>query len=112
MKIQVDKKIGDAVAKFEIDERDAKDAFVMLSFLTEPDHCYLQGFENAKIKWQARRAKNEKGEFTYIERKAFSSDGRIATSTMGEYQKGGYYWKKWEIYQPKENLEQIEHEGY
>ena len=48
--------------------------------------------------------------FHYIERKARSKEGKWATSTMGEYQDGGFYWKRWEVYDP-ENTASAPNEG-
>jgi hypothetical protein len=109
MQVDVTKKFnnGNVEATFHIDEKDDKSALVMLTFLTKPDFCHLDGFKEAPVKWESRRSKGKEGTpnagktFTYIERKAYATDGRVATSVMGEYQEGGYYWKQWEVYDPK-----------
>lgn len=108
MVIKINKKIGDATVQFEVDERDDNKAFAMLAFLTEPDYCWLKGFEESPIKWNVRKAKGEKGEFTFVERKARSVDGKWATSSMGEYKDGGYFWKKWEVYEPTQKSQEDE----
>jgi hypothetical protein len=107
MTITYTKAFGNDRAEFVIDEKDEKKAFEMLAFLSTPDYCWLDGFEDAKVRWECRRAKGKEGTdkagqtFMYIERKARSKDGKWATSQMGEYQDGGFYWKRWEVYEPK-----------
>lgn len=97
----------DTVAEFHINENSDKDALLMLAFLSEPMKCPLEGFKDAPVKLNARRVKGQEGTqnagktFTYIERVAYNpATKQRATSTMGEYQEGGYYWKQWEIYTP------------
>lgn len=108
MQIKVNKKIGDITVQFEFDVKGVKEAFGLAAFLSEKDYCYLDGFQDSNVFWQERRVKGKEGTdkagqtFIYIERKARSKDGRWATSQMGEYQDGsGYYWKKWEVYEPE-----------
>lgn len=52
--------------------------------------CYSQ-----RIVWESNKAKTDDGTFTYIKRRCLACG---ATSTMGEYKEGGFYWKGWEIY--------------
>lgn len=106
MQITYRKALGNDTAEFIIDEKDDKKAFEMMTFLATPDHCWLEGFKDAKVFWEARHAKGKEGTptagqtFIYIERKARSADGKWATSQMGEYQDGGFFWKRWEVYDP------------
>lgn len=106
MQIKYTKAFGSDRAEFIIDEKDEERAFEMLSFLATPDYCWLEGFEDAKVRWECRRAKGKEGTdkagqtFLFIERKARAKDGRWATSQMGKYQGGGFFWKRWEIYDP------------
>jgi len=108
MQIKINRKIGDANAQFDIDERDPERALEYLTFLATPDDCYLEGFRGKPVEWRARRVKGKEGtpkagqEFIYIERRVRGDDGRWATSQMGKFQSGGLFWKQWEIYDPNQ----------
>jgi len=110
MKIIVNKKMGDSTFQFEFEGSSFKEAFHKASFLAEQDYCWLDGFKESKIQFEARKVKTDNGEFIYVKRKAFA-DGKIATSTLGEYQGGGYFWKKWEVYTPDKKEESPEETG-
>lgn len=109
MQIEVKRTIGtNCEAKFLIDEKEDKDALLMLAFLSEPLYCHLDGFKDKAVKLSARRVKGKEGTenagktFTYIQREAYNPETKQrATSVMGEYQEGGYYWKQWEVYTPE-----------
>lgn len=112
MKIEVEREMGIGTkAKFTIDEKEDKDALLMLAFIAEPMYCHLEGFKGNPVRLQARRAKGKEGgehagkTFTYIERVCYNDKGERATSVMGEYQEGGYYWKQWEVYKPETHNE-------
>jgi hypothetical protein len=88
MKIKINKVFNDTTSiEFEVDKQDAKDAFAEALFLTEPNVCGLCKKENIFL--QVNRPKG----FFYLKR--VCSDCR-ATSTMGLYKEGGYFWNKWE----------------
>jgi len=113
MKINIKKKIGNAVVEIDIDERDDKTALTKALVFTEPDYCGLCKSQN--VIWKQNKAKGEKGElFMYIKRLCLNCG---ATSTLGEYLPSGtgFFWKKWERYQKKskpvnEGNEEIEDE--
>jgi len=96
MEIKVNKQIGGATVQFGIDEKDDDVALSLVAFLTEPDFCFL--CKETKLKWEVNKAKTDTGNFTYIKRRCLNPNCR-ATSTMGKYKDGGYFWKNWEIYQ-------------
>lgn len=112
MKVTIKKKVREDVVEFEFEERDIEETMKSIAFLTEPMHCHLA--PNATVYYQSRDVKTKDGkDLTYVERKAldFGQDGSlnaIYTSTMGKYQRGGYFWKKWEKYVPEDKGTQQE----
>jgi len=101
MTIKVQRKMGEAEYTFEF-TGDFKEVMKQSAFLMEKDYCWLDGFKESQIRYDVREADTANGKFIYVKRKARSTDGRIATSTLGTYQGGGYFWKTWEIYIPQE----------
>lgn len=103
MKAIIHKQINGAMVDFEVDEKDLKQAMAFIIPLTESDYCYLDGFQDAKVKWTVRKAKDDSGQtFTYVQKRARNTAGQIASQGLGTYQDGGYFWKKWEVYVPKD----------
>jgi len=86
----------------EIEEAKDKDAIAKaVPFLT-PDICLWKGPNNDqtpcygdRILWETNPANTDEGQFMYIKRRCLKCR---ATSTMGEYKMGGYFWKNWEVY--------------
>lgn len=107
MEIKVTKELGNNKIEFNINAKDAKTALSEMTFYTAQDNCYLDGFQGKPVVWETRKAKGKEGTpnagqtFTYIQRRCYGEGGKIATSQMGEYQDGGFYWKKWEVYNPE-----------
>jgi len=103
MKAKVTKKINEATVTFELEGKDMKELMLQAQPLLEDDNCWLEGFEDAFVKWETRLAKNEKGEFIYVKKVARTKDGKIASRTLGTYQGDkGHFWNKWEEYVPRE----------
>lgn len=100
MEIKISRQVNGASMTFTVEAKDEKEAISQALFYAERDYCPLEGFEKSTIRWQARKTKGEKGEFIYLERRCYDDKGRNATSVAGTYQDGGYFWKKWEIYDP------------
>lgn len=100
MEIKIARQVNGAQVTFTVDAKSDKESIEQALFYAEKDYCWLDGFQDCPVVWKVRKAKSEDGkeEYVYLERKCFAKDGRIATSTAGEYQKGGFYWKKWEVY--------------
>lgn len=102
MEIQVKKTLGNSEMTFTIEEKDTKDALALASFFTQPDYCGLcksrNGDTRYSVVWDSNKAQTDDGTFTYIKRKCLNPNC-LATSTMGEYKGGGYFWKKWEIWE-------------
>lgn len=101
MQIQVQKKMGDAMFTFTFDGSDIKEALFKAAFLMDKDEVWGAGMESFKGRpvWFNVR-KTKEGDLIYVERKCRDESGRIATSTMGTYKNGGYFWHQWEIYDP------------
>lgn len=93
--------MGNATFNFEFDGSSLKECLHKSSFLMDNDNVWGAGLESFKDKpvWFKVR-KTESGDFIYIERKSRDDNGRIASSSLGEYKDGGFFWKKWEIYDP------------
>ena len=96
MQIKITKTFN-AGTKLEIDveDKDEREAIAKALFFTAPDYCGL--CKSTNIIWQTNKAKDAKGDsFTYIKRFCLACK---AQSTAGEYKDGGFFWKRWEIYQ-------------
>lgn len=103
MKITIKKQIGKALIELDVEEKSEKETLAKATFYLEPDYCGL--CKNTNIIWTSRRAKTDEGDtYTYIIRKCLNKDC-LATSTAGEYKTGGFFWKRWEIYQPSQKSE-------
>lgn len=103
MNIKIQKQIQNTKLDIEIEDRSDKEALAKALFFAAPDKCGL--CEGQNVYWNANKSKDDKGQsFTYIKRVCANPNCQAA-STMGEYQTGGFFWKKWEIYhqnnQPK-----------
>jgi len=101
MKLEVSKKMGEATFKFEFEGTDLKEALFKASFLMAKDDVWGAGLESFKGKpvWFNVR-KTKEGDLIYVERKCRDEAGRIASSNLGTYKQGGYFWKSWELYDP------------
>lgn len=102
MKAIVKKKINEAVVEFHLEGKDMKEVMLQAQPLLEDDNCWLDGFEEAFVKWETSLAEKDGSKYIYV-KKVARKDGRIATRTLGTY-KGdyGHFWHKWEEYQPKD----------
>lgn len=95
--------MGNATFNFEFEGNNLKDCLHKASFLMDSDTVWGAGLESFKDKpvwFSVRKAKSDNGEFIYVERKARDEAGRIASSNLGEYKEGGFFWKSWEVYDP------------
>ena len=115
MQIVIKKKINGNIVEFNASERDFKESMLKLSHLLEEDYCWLEEFkaDTTKFYWKVKKAKAKDKDqwFTYVERHALNSKGQHAVSTLGQYQdNSGYFWKKWEILQPREDKNDAEKE--
>jgi hypothetical protein len=101
MQVQATKKMGEATFTFTFEGTDLKDALFKASFLMDKDDVWGVGFESFKNKpvWYKVR-KTKEGDLIYVERKCRDEAGRIASSTLGTYKQGGYFWHAWELYDP------------
>jgi hypothetical protein len=101
MKIIATKRMGEATFQFEFEGTDLKDALFKASFLMDKDDVWGAGMESFKGRpvWYKVR-KTKEGDLIYVERKCRDEAGRIASSNLGTYKQGGYFWHAWEIYDP------------
>ena len=98
MNIKVTKSIGNNVIELTSTEPEFKKAMSEVVPFTQPDVCDL--CKKEEIYFDTNKANTEKGQFIYIKRRCKNCGGQ---STLGEYKGGGYFWKAWEIYKPKDN---------
>jgi hypothetical protein len=99
MEIKVNKQLRGASLEVKINEEDGKEALARALVFTQPDICGLCKEEN--IIWDASKVKiKEKNTYTSIKRRCLSCG---AISTLGEFRTGGYFWKKWTIYNKEGN---------
>lgn len=102
MKISIKKQIGNSEIIFQIDKDKDKEALSMAGFLSEtPTICSICKSKNISL------SANKADGYTFIKVKCECG----ATAQMGEYKDGGFFWKKFEIYQKKDN-QQIDNRYY
>lgn len=103
MKATVKKKVNDAIIEFELEGKDLKEVMLQAQPLLEDDNCWLEGFDDALVKWETSLAEKDGSKYIYV-KKVARKDGRIATRTLGTY-KGdyGHFWNKWEEYKKEES---------
>lgn len=97
MNIKVTKRIGNNIMEFTSTEPEFKTAMAEIIPFTQPDYCSL--CKNTNIIFATNKANTDDGTFIYIKRKCLKCG---ATSTLGEYKGGGYFWKEFLIYKPEE----------
>ncbi len=95
MDIKVKKQLQNSMLEINIEEKEDKEALAKALVFTQPDYCPLCKGKN--IAWEANKVNTDDGTFTYIKRKCLNKDC-LASSTLGEYKSGGFFWKPWEIY--------------
>lgn len=91
--LKLKRKIGDTVIELQEEEKDLKEALARTLFFTEKNVCQC-GSED--VDWVVNRA----DDYTYIKRVCQKCQYQ---SVLGSFKKGGYYWRDWEKYAPKEN---------
>jgi len=102
MQIEISRKIGDAVYKFTIDEKDELQALEMAGFVASmPKKCKLCGSDDIHL------TNNKAKGFTFIKMICNKCNGR---SQLGQYKEGGFFWKGWEKYQPPQKQEDLKEE--
>lgn len=94
-------KIGPTTYQFEFDEKSEMDTLNKGIILSSPksicDNCGSVGYENKHFTSNKDTQAN-----TYVNCKCNKCG---ATSKLGLYKSGGYFWHKYEIYTPKENTD-------
>lgn len=106
--LKINKKVGNNTVEVEIDEKSPKEEIAKMCFWLTPDYCFL--CKGSNIIWETNKAKTTDGTFTYVKRKCVNPEciakngGTCATSTMGEYKEGGFFWKNWEVFKGKDNI--------
>lgn len=108
MIIKINKKIGQDVVYFEIDEKDIFDGLFNVSQITSiPTHC--TECKSDKVELQSNKSKgkgeNTGKEYTFVKIRCKDCG---ADAQAGQYASGtGIFWKKFETYK-KNNSEQID----
>ena len=102
MKLIVKSKIGSVIYQFEIEEQKELETLHKAIVLTSPRKkctvCESIGYENKYL--TTNKSKDKEGEtFTYVNCKCAKCGAR---SSLGQYKAGGYFWKDYEKYEPKD----------
>lgn len=106
MQVTGTKRMGDVNVTFTAEGKDAKEALFNLAFLMDKDEVWIkerplhEKFVSRPVWYEVRKTDDD---LVYVKRKSRSADGLIASSTLGTYKKGGYFWHKWEVFDPIKN---------
>jgi len=93
MKINISKKIGNDTYVFQVDKEKDFDALADAGVLASmPTQCGSCGSREVNL------SSNRSKEFVFVYMQCNKCG---AKSQLGQYKSGGFFWKKWEIYQPK-----------
>lgn len=99
MKVISNLKLGSTSFTFEVEEKDDKETMLKAISLATPrlycNVCKASGFDTKAM--NARKSKTDDGEFTYISVRCVCG----ASSTLGSYKSGGFFWKEYEAYEIK-----------
>lgn len=99
MKIQITKKIGDTTAQFVIEEPKDVDALFQAGCVASmPTICSECGSSEVEL------SGNKADGYTFVKVHCKSCN---ANSTMGQYKDGGFFWKKFERFTPKETASAV-----
>lgn len=91
MRIKINKTIGNTAIQFEIEKVKEIEALALAGFLASaPNKCSC-GSENVCL--ESNKAKG----YTFIKVICRECDAR---AQLGQYKDGGFFWKKWEKYNP------------
>jgi hypothetical protein len=92
MRIEVIKKIGSSQFKFEVDEPKEVEALAKAGMLASaPERCELC---KGEVTLNGKKAKG----YTFVEIRCKECG---ATASLGQYKEGGFFWKRFEKYQPE-----------
>lgn len=101
MRIKVKTKIGNVVYEFDVEEQQELETLHKAIVLSSPrkkcNICDAIGYESKYL--TTNKSTNEKGTFTYISCKCAKCGAR---SSLGQYKAGGYFWKDYEVFTPKD----------
>ena len=99
MKINITKKVGNDQYVFQIDKEKDFDALADAGMLASmPTQCSC-----GSSKVHLGSNKSQEYVFVYMQ-----CDDCAAKSQLGQYKSGGFFWKKWEKYQPTSEEKVIE----
>lgn len=110
MKVISNLTLGSSSFQFEVEEKDDKETLLKAIGLATPrlycNVCKASGADTKAL--NARKSKTDDGEFTYISVRCQCG----ASSTLGSYKSGGYFWKEFEAYEVKTtNPKRLERES-
>lgn len=99
MKVISNLNLGSSSFQFEVEEKDDKETLLKAVGLATPrlycNVCKASGADTKSL--NARKSKTDDGEFIYISVRCNCG----ASSTLGSYKSGGYFWKEYEAYEAK-----------
>ena len=103
MNVTVKGQVGKSVYEVSSEGRDVLEAFANTAFIGEDQTCKL--CKNTDISLNVTKTTSKTSGDTFIYVKRYCPKCR-ATSVLGQYKGGGYFWRKWEIWEnpnfPKE----------
>jgi len=103
MKVKVKTKIGSVIYEFDIEEQNELESLHKAVVLSSPrkkcNMCSTIGYESKYL--TTNKSTTDEGTFTYINCKCAKCGAR---SSLGQYKAGGYFWKDYENYEPKEEV--------
>lgn len=97
MEVKINKTINGITYTFDVNEEKGLDALSSAAlFASMPEKCNLCGSD--KIHLSSNKAEG----FTFVK---MICEVCGARAQLGQYKDGGYFWKSWEKYTPKEKTE-------
>ena len=97
MEVKITKIINDINYTFDINEEKGLEALANAAlFASMPDRCGLCGSEKVHL------SSNKAEGFTFVKMLCEECGAR---ANLGQYKDGGFFWKGWEKYMPKEKKE-------
>lgn len=94
--------IGNSSFEFQVDEKEPRDAMLTAIALGSArpfcDVCKEYGLETKTLNARKAKSKKDGKEYTFVSIRCKCG----ATSNLGEYVSGGYFWKEYEKYEAED----------
>jgi hypothetical protein len=111
MRINILKKVGNDTYSFDVDKEKELEAMADAGFLASmPTVC--GNCKSAFVNLDSNKSSTEKGTFTFVYMRCRKCG---AKAQVGQYKAGGFYWKKWEVFnkdgvnqEPLDDINEVE----